>query len=47
VIIPIWHGVTREQVAEYSPLIVDLYAINTNVGNEEVFRQVRAALLAP
>lgn len=47
VIIPIWHGVTREQVANYSPLIVDIFAINSNVGADEVFRQVRAALLAP
>ena len=46
VIIPIWHGVTRDQVAEYSPIIVDLFAINSNIGSDQVFNQVHRALLA-
>jgi hypothetical protein len=46
VIIPIWHGVTQEEVAEYSPLIVDLWAINSRIGDDEVFRLLHRALLA-
>ena len=44
-IIPIWHGVSREQVAEYSPLIADTRGINTNLGEDEVFNQLHRALL--
>jgi TIR domain len=46
VLIPIWHGVTREQVAEYSPLVVDIFGINTNLGEDEVFNRVHRALVA-
>ncbi len=31
-ILPIWHGVTREAVAEYSPLLSTLYAANSTDG---------------
>lgn len=46
VLIPIWHGVTKEEVAEYSPLVVGILAINTNVGEDEVFSQLHRRLLA-
>lgn len=46
ILIPIWHGVTREQVAEYSPLVVDIVAINTNLGEDEVFNQLHRELVA-
>lgn len=46
IIIPIWHGVTRDQVAEYSQIVSDLVAINSNVGDEAVFRAVHRALIA-
>jgi len=44
-LIPIWHGVSRDQVAEYSPLIADIRGINTNLGEDEVFNQLHRALL--
>jgi hypothetical protein len=46
VLIPIWHGVTREQVAEYSPLVVDIVGINTNLGEDEVFNRLHRVLMA-
>ena len=46
ILIPIWHNVTREQVAAYSPLVAGIRAINTNVGSDELCDQVRRALLA-
>jgi hypothetical protein len=47
ILIPIWHNVTRDEVAEYSPLVVDTVAINTNEGFDEVFRKLHQALIAP
>ena len=29
VILPIWHGVTRKQVLDYSPPLADIFALNT------------------
>jgi len=46
VLIPIWHGVTREEVADYSSLVADIFAINSNIGFDEVVDRVRRALLA-
>jgi len=37
-IIPIWHNVTRAEVAEYSPMITDTVAINSSIGIEETAR---------
>lgn len=30
VILPIWHGITKEQLIKYSPSLADKYALNTN-----------------
>jgi hypothetical protein len=46
VLLPIWHGVTRSEVAEYSPLIADIVAINSDLGADEVFSRLHRALLA-
>jgi hypothetical protein len=45
VLIPIWYGVTRKQVAEYSPLVVNTIAINSDIGFDEVVGRVHRALL--
>jgi hypothetical protein len=45
VLIPLWHGVTREQVAKYSPLVVDIVAINSNLGLDDVSQRLHRALL--
>jgi hypothetical protein len=47
ILIPIWHNVTRDEVANYCPLIVDTVAINTNEGFDEVFRKLHQVLIAP
>jgi hypothetical protein len=46
VLIPIWHGVTQEEVADYSQLVVDIIAINSNIGVNEVAGRLRRLLLA-
>jgi hypothetical protein len=40
VVIPVWHGVTKEQVYEYSPRLLDRVAISSDSGVEEVARKV-------
>lgn len=40
VVIPVWHGVTKEQVYEYSPRLLDKVAISSDVGVEEVARKL-------
>lgn len=40
VVIPVWHGVTKEQVYEYSPRLLDRVAILSSIGVEEVSRKV-------
>jgi hypothetical protein len=45
-LIPLWHNVSKEQVAAFSPLVAGILAINTNIGEVEVFEQVRRSLLA-
>ncbi len=45
VLIPIWHGVTKDEVAAYSSLVVDLFAINTDIGEDEVFAKLHRALI--
>lgn len=46
ILIPIWHGVTAQQVRDYSPLVADIVAINSNLGSDEVFSRLHRALLA-
>jgi hypothetical protein len=46
VVIPIWHGVTQEEVADYSQLVVDIVAFNSNIGLGEVAGRLRRLLLA-
>jgi hypothetical protein len=45
-LIRLWHNVSKEQVAAFSPLVAGILAINTNIGEVGVFEQVRRALLA-
>src|ERR1035441_961792 len=40
VILPIWHGVTKEDVLRYSPLLSDLVACNTAHGIPAVVRSL-------
>lgn len=36
VLLPIWHGVSRDQVAEYSPMIADIHALRSDIGIDEL-----------
>jgi hypothetical protein len=44
ILIPIWHRVSRSAVREYSPLVVDIIALNSKVGIQELARQVFQAV---
>jgi TIR domain len=46
VLIPIWLDVTQKQVADYSPLVVDIVAITSDMGLDEMFHQLHKRLLA-
>lgn len=39
-IIPVWHGVSREDVARYSPILLDIFAIDSKHGVESAGRQI-------
>lgn len=44
VILPIWSGVSKKEVYEYSPSLADRVAANWDRGEEEVVRQIYVAL---
>lgn len=44
VILPVWHGVTREDVAAYSPVLANRRAANTDEGIEAVLHQLEDVL---
>lgn len=46
IILPVWHGVTRQQVADYSTMIADVTGISSDKGVDEVARQLFLELQA-
>jgi hypothetical protein len=40
VVLPIWLNVSKAEVAEYSPLIADVYALNANMNIDELARSL-------
>jgi len=40
VILPIWHGVSREEVFEYSPMLADVVGLPSTLGIDEMARQL-------
>jgi hypothetical protein len=44
VLLPIWHDVSREDVERYSPMVADVFALNSAVGVDELGRQLFLAL---
>jgi len=44
VIIPVWHGVTKEEIYQYSPRLVDKVGIPSSLGVEEVARRILRAI---
>lgn len=43
VILPIWHGVTREQVASFSPILADRVAVSSDKGMDNVVKEILKA----
>lgn len=44
VILPIWHGVTREQVASFSPILADRVAVSSDKGMDNVVKEILKAV---
>lgn len=44
VLIPVWHDVSRADVAKYSTLIADIVAVRSNVGIDDMARQLARVL---
>ena len=45
-VLPVWHGVTKEMVYDYSPSLLNVKGLDwQQLGEEEVCRQLVGALL--
>lgn len=44
VVLPVWHGINREELYEYCPSLVNKLGIKTDVGIEEVIRKLHKAI---
>ncbi len=47
VILPIWHGVTRDQVAFFSPILADRVAVSSDKGMDNVVKEILKAIKPP
>jgi hypothetical protein len=47
VILPVWHNVTQEDVAQYSPILADRYAVKTSDGLEKVVEKIKEVIKPP
>ncbi len=45
VVLPIWHRVTKQQVYEYCPSLLDTMGINWSLGRQEVSQQLYRAIM--
>lgn len=43
-LIPIWHGVSEREVAEFSPMLADRYALSTRQGLHDIVRRIASAI---
>ena len=43
-VLPVWHDVTAEVVYEYSPSLLNVYALNWEMGEDEVVRKLHSVL---
>ena len=39
-IVPVWHGVSREDIENYSPILLDIFAIDSKHGAESACQQI-------
>jgi hypothetical protein len=44
VILPVWHNVTRDDVARYSPILAGRLAVSTSTGLDNVISEIRRAI---
>jgi hypothetical protein len=44
-VLPVWHDVSAQEVYEYSPSLLDVYALNWEMGEEEVIRKLHSVLV--
>jgi len=47
VVLPVWCGVTKQQIYEYSPSLLDRLAVSWDAGLEEVLRKLYRAIEPP
>jgi len=47
VILPVWHGVTFEDIVRYSPMLADLKAVSTREGHDSVVEAIDKVLQPP
>ena len=43
-VLPVWHGVRKEQVYEYSPSLLNVKGISWEIGSDEVCRRLYVAI---
>ena len=43
-ILPVWHGVTRNEVLEFRPVLADRVAVNWNVGAQEAVCRLKRSI---
>lgn len=44
VILPVWHGIDAAYVRQFSPLLADKIAVKSDVGVDEIIKQIKRAL---
>lgn len=44
VILPIWHGVTREEVESFSPILADRVAVSSNKGIDYIVKEIQKVI---
>ena len=47
VILPVWHNVTKSEVAQYSPILADRLAVNTAKGIKSVVEEISKVVFSP
>jgi hypothetical protein len=46
IILPVWYGVTKEQVYDYSPSLLDIHGLDWNtIGEDEVCKKLYEAII--
>jgi hypothetical protein len=40
IILPVWHNIDRDTILQYSPMLADRYAANTNKGLDSVIKEI-------